>query len=395
MSIELRKAEFRVLVVAPVGADATNIGSVLSKAGIEASPCPNLSVAASEVPSGCGAVLLTEEALHHSRYDVLVKAFATQPNWSSIPVVLVVKGGKAATFQDVAVRELGERTILSFVEKPVRAATLVSSLKCALNSRSQQYEIRDLLRQREEWLTTLERKVEERTAKLAELNEELEAFSYSVSHDLRAPLRSMGNYARILYEDHAHTLSDSAKQLALRIVNNAEKMDRLMLDVLTLSRVGRSELVPMPVNLDELLDEIIDFYPDLAANRCHIHLERPLGTLVVDRSSLVQCFSNLLHNALKFVPKERLPRIVVKSEVLDRHIRVSIIDNGCGIDPAMHARIFGLFERAAPGPIPGTGVGLAIVKKAVERVGGTVGVNSTVGAGSCFWLELPKGCAVA
>lgn len=390
MSASASNGELRVLVVAPLGADAPNIAVALRREGIEAVVCPNLSAVALEVAHGCGAILLTEEALSYERYGDLSRTLGAQPKWSVLPIILIVSGGKTASFPEVAAQAIGVRSNLSLVERPVRMATLVSAVRSGLNSRRQQYEVRDLLRERDELLASLERKVEERTAKLQELNAELEAFSYSVSHDLRAPLRSMENFARILWEEHAANLSDEGRHFAQRIVKNAEKMDRLMVDVLAVSRISRAELKLTPINLDTVFDEVLDHYPDLATAHRYITVERPLGTVIADHSSLVQCFSNLLQNALKFIPKDRIPAVRVRSAARGDMIRIVVADNGIGIDPALHARIFGMFERAGPLDIPGTGIGLAIVKKAVDRMGGRVGVESALGAGAQFWIELPK-----
>lgn len=383
-------AELRVLVVAPIGADAGNIAAAVRHAGLAAVVCPNLSVVALELPHGCGAILLTEEALNYERHTDLSRALAAEPKWSLVPIVLIVSGGKTPSFVESVAGAIGARSNLSLVERPVRVATLLSALRSALNGRLQQYEVRDLLRERDDLLASLERKVEERTAKLKELNTELEAFSYSVSHDLRAPLRSMENFARVLWEEYAANLPPEGRYFAERIMKNAQKMDQLLVDVLTVSRISRSELNLGPIDLDRLLDEVLDEYPDLAAAHRHIVAERPLGTVVADHSSLVQCFSNLLQNALKFVPKNRVPQVRVRSESRSDAIRIAVSDNGIGIDPKAHARIFGMFERAGPVDVPGTGIGLAIVKKAVERMGGTLGVESALGAGATFWIELPK-----
>lgn len=389
MSVAVGNVELRVLLVAPLGADASNIAVALQKAGIAAVVCPNLSAVAFDVAQGCGAILLTEEALNYERYSDLSRTLNAQPKWSAIPIVLIVSGGRTPSFHEAAAKAIGVRSSPALVERPVRTATLVSAIRSALHSRQQQYEVRDLLQERDELLASLERKVEERTAKLQELNAELEAFSYSVSHDLRAPLRSMENFARILCEDHAANLSPEGQHFAQRIMKNAEKMDRLMLDVLTISRISRTELKLVPIDLDALLEEVLDQYPDLATARRHIVVERPLGTAVADHSSLVQCFSNLLGNALKFVPKDRVPQVRVHSETAGGNIRITVSDNGVGIDPKYHSRIFGMFERAGPSDVPGTGIGLAIVKKAIDRMGGTVGVQSELGAGAHFWIELP------
>ncbi len=380
----------RVLVVAPTGADGTNIRNVLRRAGQEVLVCPNLSAAGQEIEHGCGVFVLTEEALNHERYRDLSRALDAQPAWSRLPVVLIASGGKTSLFPDVAANAIGRRSNLSIVERPVRAATLASAVRSAISARLQQYEVRDLITEREQILSSLEQRIEERTEKLQALNSELEAFSYSVSHDLRAPLRAMESFARILYEEHSAALSEEGRHFAYRIMKNAEKMDRLMIDVLTLSRIGRSEMTLSPIDLSQLVLEVIDQYLDLAAARGHIVIEAPLGEALGDHSSLVQCFSNLLQNALRFVPKERPPAVRVRSDIGPQAVRVEIRDNGVGIDPALHGKIFGMFERVGTLDVPGTGVGLAIVKKAVERMNGAVGVESKLGAGACFGVSLPR-----
>src|SRR4029079_16736122 len=123
---------------------------------------------------------------------------------------------------------------ITLVERPLRATTLLSTLHAALRARERQYEVSNLLRERDELLATLEQRLADRTAKLQRLNRELEAFSYSVSHDLRAPLRALAGYARILSEDYAGAIPAEARQYAERIAKNAEKMDRLTRDVLAL-----------------------------------------------------------------------------------------------------------------------------------------------------------------
>ncbi len=235
----------------------------------------------------------------------------------------------------------------------------------------------------------LEARVAERTATLQDALSELEAFSYSVSHDLRAPLRAMEAYARMLKEDYGADMPDEARRYTERIMANAAKMERLMQDVLAFSRVSRVGITPAPIDLDALMDTVIEQNPDLLFARERILIAAPLGNVVGHEPSMVQCFSNLLQNALKFVPAERTPQIRVYSETREERVRVTVCDNGIGIALEHQARIFGIFERAGPSTIGGTGIGLAIVKRAVERMGGATGVDSQPGKGACFWIELP------
>jgi signal transduction histidine kinase len=378
----------RILVVAPTGADARNLSSVLKRAGLTVAVCPNVSAVALEIKQGCGGILLTEEALHYSRYHDLSAELDNQPPWSDIPIVLIVTGGSSPAACAEAVRLIGPRSNIAMIERPLRTATLLSTLDAALRARRRQYQVKSLLQERDELLATLEQRVAERTAQLEELNGELEAFSYSVSHDLRAPLRSLETYAKILCEEFTDSLSEEGRHYAERIAKNAEKMDRLTRDVLTLSRLSRGDMPMVTLDLDVVLSDVIDQYPDLAAAHRHIEIRSPLGHVYGHGPSLTQCFSNLLQNALKFSRDGGGPRIVVWSESHDNRMRIWVEDNGVGIDPAHHKRIFGIFERASSANVPGTGIGLAIAKKAVERMRGSIGVNSELGVGSRFWIEL-------
>jgi signal transduction histidine kinase len=165
-------------------------------------------------------------------------------------------------------------------------------------------------------------------------------------------------------------------------------MDNLTQDVLAYTRATRCEMDITAIDLDWLMAEVIEQYPALGASAERIKIHRPIGHAMGHVPSLIQCFSNLLGNAVKFVPEGRIPEIDVFSEVKGPSLRVTVKDNGIGVDPSHHDRIFRMFERAAKNEFSGTGIGLAIVKKAAERMGGTVGVVSTPGHGAQFWIEL-------
>jgi signal transduction histidine kinase len=383
----LRQDE-RILISAPSGADAHNLSLVLGEANILTGACPDIAAVAAEIPRGCGAILLTEEALYHAPRDGLMTALSNQAPWSDIPLMLIVSSGRVHAAGADVERTLGARANVTLIERPVRAASLLSSIHAALRARRRQYEVWDLLRQRDELLANLERRVAERTAKLEEMNAESEAFSYSVSHDLRAPLRAIESYARILCEEYTDFLPEDGQLYASRIAKSAHKMDRLTRDILTLARLSRCEVPLEPLDLDHVLQEVIDQYPDLTAAAGHIKITYPLGRVMGHAASLMQCLSNLLQNALKFIPTGRTPQLRVFSEARGQRLRLWVQDNGIGIDPLFHQRIFGMFERASPADVPGTGIGLAIAKKATERMGGSIGVDSPSGEGARFWIEL-------
>jgi signal transduction histidine kinase len=229
--------------------------------------------------------------------------------------------------------------------------------------------------------------VEARTAKLRETIEELEGFSYSITHDLRAPLRAMQTFSAILDEESGPQLTPTSRDYLRRIMNASQRMDHLIRDVLAYSRVLRTELRLHPLDLPALIEGIVQSYPNLQPEKAEVRIEGEFCTVLGNEAALTQCVSNLLTNGAKFVAPGVFPRIRIWSERKGNRVRVWFEDNGIGIDPQYKDRIFSLFQRLNK-EYDGTGLGLSIVRKAVERMGGTVGVESERGVGSRFWLEL-------
>jgi len=238
----------------------------------------------------------------------------------------------------------------------------------------------------------LELRVNERTAELAELAAELDSFAYTVSHDLRAPLRAMQGFSQALMEDYGEALDDTARDYAARIVGAARAMDGLIQDLLAYSRLTRADLRLGPVPLSAALQSArSQLESDIADKNATIVTPPALPVLQADRVTLVQILSNLLSNAIKFVAPGVDPTVEVRAQERDGVVRVTVEDNGIGIDARHAERVFKMFERLhGTEAYPGTGVGLAIVRKAVERMGGRVGVESSTGSGSRFWFELAK-----
>ena len=231
----------------------------------------------------------------------------------------------------------------------------------------------------------LEELVEERTA-------ELEAFTYSVSHDLRAPLRAMEGFSQALLEDYADRLDPVGQDYAQRIAAAAQHMDILIQDLLAYSRLNRIEIKLRLVVLEGVVQEALSLLTtEIQEKGAQVAVERPLPRLVGHRATLVQVVGNLLSNAIKFVAPGVKPQVRVCAEECEEWVRLWVEDNGIGIAPEHHELIFRIFERLhGVEAYPGTGVGLAIVRKGVERLGGRVGVESEPGRGSRFWVELPR-----
>jgi PAS domain S-box-containing protein len=237
----------------------------------------------------------------------------------------------------------------------------------------------------------LEKVVEERTARLRETIGELEAFSYSISHDMRAPLRAMRGFAEILVQEHSARLNAQGIEYLGRISTAAGRMDTLIQDVLNYTRVLRSEVKIEPVDLDALVRQIIGTYPQLQESGVEIEIEGRLPKVMGGEASLAQCVSNLLTNAVKFVAPGTKPRVKVRAEAIDEDIRLWVEDNGVGIAREDQGRIFKMFERVDRATVyDGTGMGLTIVHRAVERMGGQRGVESEAGRGSKFWIQLKR-----
>ncbi len=236
----------------------------------------------------------------------------------------------------------------------------------------------------------LEDFVAQRTDQLEAANKELESFAYSVSHDLRAPLRAMEGFANALLEDYGSSLDSSGRDYAERVVSAAQHMDTLIQDLLAYSRLSRSAPKANAVSLDSVLGEVMhQFNPEISNSGAQIRVERPLPEVMGDHATLVQVLSNLLSNAIKFVQPGVKPGVKIWAEEKNGRTRLWVEDTGIGIAPEYRDRIFRIFERLqGVETYPGTGIGLAIVKKGMERMGGQAGVESNPGKGSKFWVEL-------
>jgi len=241
-------------------------------------------------------------------------------------------------------------------------------------------------------IAQLERRHREATAELQAANAELRAFAYSVSHGLRAPLRAMRGFAEALQEDYGDRLDAVGRDYTVRIVAASERLDAMIKDLLDYSRVGRDRLELTPLAVDELLADV----PGLAAlnaaeSRPEVHVEPSELVLMAHRPTLSRVVDNLVSNAVKFVPAGVTPRIEVRARAVGDGVRVEVVDQGIGIAPEHIERVFGVFERLhTRDAFPGTGIGLAIVRRAVERQGGTVGVESAPGEGSTFWFQMRR-----
>jgi signal transduction histidine kinase len=236
----------------------------------------------------------------------------------------------------------------------------------------------------------LEDKVNQRTAALNESNRQLQAFCYTLAHDLRAPLRAIEGFANLLVSDHGPKLDTDTAMAVGRIRNSAERMGRLILDLLAYTDLSREDFQRTAVDLDVVTRKILRVFSDeIERAGAEISVELPASHVMADPAGVERVLMNLVANALKFSRPDRRLCLRICSEKESPNVRILVVDNGIGIDPRYRERIFGVFERLSPQDNPtGTGIGLAIVKRSVEKMGGTVGVESTPGKGSRFWFSL-------
>jgi PAS domain S-box-containing protein len=243
---------------------------------------------------------------------------------------------------------------------------------------------------------TLEARVQERTAELEAANQDLEEFASSISHDLRAPLRTIQGFAQVLLEDLSESLDANYVEFLQRIAANAQQLDTLITDLLAYSRLRRSEINLEPVHLSSVLAEVrTRLDSEIQSQQAQVRIEEPLPMVQANRLILIQVLTNLLSNAVKFVAEGIQPQVCIWAEPQGSTagepstVRLYVEDNGIGIAPNQQQQIFSPFTRLhGEEEYPGTGIGLAIVRKGVEQLGGQTGVESQLGQGSRFWVEL-------
>jgi signal transduction histidine kinase len=218
---------------------------------------------------------------------------------------------------------------------------------------------------------------------------ELDAFSYSLSHDIRAPLRTMRSFSQILLQDQGAKISEEGLDHLSRIARAAARLDRLIEDVLIYSRTSREQLRLSRLELEPLINDLINARPNLSIYSRQIQLSPRLKPVLGHPAALTQCLSNLLENAIKFVKPGHTPKVKIYTRRRSRRVRLYVQDSGIGIPREARHQIFELFQGSHHrSDFVGAGVGLAIVRKTAERMGGACGVESSRGKGSLFWVEL-------
>jgi PAS domain S-box-containing protein len=337
----------------------------------------------------------THTGQQHSKPHPVFWSYAMWPVFADErPEGIVIQITETAQIQERTVA-MNEALILGSLrqhELTEAADSLNAQLQKEIGERK---EAEELLRWAQRALTDragqLQDLVAERTSELSATNKQLEAFVYSIAHDLRAPLRAMQGFSAMLVEEVGAALSEAGKGYADRIDKSAQFMDALLIDLLAFSRVSQQRVELTSVNLETVVESVISgLQKDIREKHARVEVFGPWPAVLAHEPTLAQVLFNLTSNALKFAAPGVPPLVLLRAEERAESIRVWVEDNGVGIAPAHQDQIFRLFTRLHGEKYQGTGIGLAIVQKGVERMGGRVGVESAPGQGSRFWFELRK-----
>jgi signal transduction histidine kinase len=375
-NITADRPEF-VVIHAPYGRDAAMICEVLRHAGLSAGAVETIETLCKEIESGVGVSVVSDQALTKSNVTQLADSIARQPSWSDFPLI-VTTSGEATSDSASRLALLAPLGNISLLERPLRKVTLVSAVQTALRARRRQYQLRDNFVERERLVRELERS-----------NSELEEFPHVVSHDLQASIRMVKSFADLLARHSDQQLDEKGKQYINYVQKGALQMDDLVKSLLQYATVGQDATAHQEVNLATIVNEVcILLRPSIEEAEAEI-LCGPLTFVFGDSIQLQRVIQNLISNALKYRQASSAPKITISCETDGQFCRVFVSDNGPGIPAKHHERIFQPLKRLHGNEIEGTGMGLAVCRKIVERHGGQIWVESEAGTGARFVFTLP------
>jgi len=374
------KSSERVLIMAPLGRDAALACDILSSNGFSCHVSTDIKDLVPEVHRGAGAILITEEALTPEAVDALNGVLDQQPDWSDLPV-LVLCGKPERNKKQNIINALGPGKHISILERPTSASSLVAVLHSAIKSRQRQYQVRTLLG-----------KLRSTAARLEESNKALQDFAHIASHDLQEPLRKIETFGNMLTARYGPVLGEQGRDYASRMQNAASRMRVLIKDLLDYARASTKGGTEGRVNLKKVVHDVLsDLEVRIAQTNARIEIG-DLPEINADGVQMSQLFQNLISNALKF-HGDTQPNIAIFSQGCPNgSCEIRVRDNGIGFNQEYSEQIFTPFQRLhGKSQYEGTGIGLAICRKIVERHGGTIRAESSPGNGATFIINLPVG----
>ena len=362
----------RLLIVDDEEAQMRALRDTLAHEGYETTGFSSATAALEALGQGRFDLLLTDLMMPEMSGIALLQA-AQQRDSELVGVVMTGQGTI-----DTAVQAM-RAGALDYILKPFRLSVVRPVLARALTIRQ--------LRMEKAALQARER---ERSAELEALNQELEAFSYSVSHDLRSPLRHIKGYLQLLSGQEAASLSADGRHLLERVIQSADGMDRLIIALLDFAKMGRADLRPTRIDTRQAVDEVIrDLSPDAQGREIQWDIQS-LPAVLADPALFKQVWMNLLSNALKYTRQSRPAVIQVGARAQPAEIEFYVRDNGAGFDMKYAQKLFGVFQRLHhQDQFEGTGVGLASVRRIITRHGGRTWAQARLGEGATFYFTLP------
>jgi signal transduction histidine kinase/ActR/RegA family two-component response regulator len=379
-----------ILVLAPVGRDAELASAALDFAGFHPVVCQDLRELIEKLVTTRGAVLVAEEALAPAAMPELTAFLRSQPPWSDLPIILLTSRGTGPETSPPALSLFGREGNVTLLERPIRVITLCSTVRVALRARRRQYEVRDLLQQREEVLAS-ERAARAEAERAGRMKDE---FLATLSHELRTPLNAIVGWCSLL--QGGPTDDAELAQGLETIERNARSQKRIIEDLLDMSRIisGKIHLDVQRLDLAEVIQAAVDTVRHAADAKqisLRVVLSSDLGLVSGDPNRLQQVFWNLLTNAIKFTPKAGTVKVILRR--VHSQAEVSVADSGDGIKAEFLPLVFDRFRQADSSSTRrhgGLGLGLAIVKQLVELHGGHVAARSAgAGLGATFIVTLP------
>ena len=367
-------AETRVLILAPIGRDAVLLARTLEDAGIDTAIARESDMLLQMMAGGFGAIIVADEAMSAPSLHQLTHWLSSQPPWSDPPFVILTPNGRPSDYSYHRAQEFSSLGNFTLLERPVRPETIVSAVRAALRGRMKQYDVRS------------------RQEALLKANADLEQFAHSASHDLKEPLRNISIFTDLVLREYSDALDERGRGFLELVRAGSHRMNQLLSALLEYVQAANiPDDLPEPIPAAKPLEVALE---NLAASIRETEARIIVGdvpTVRMREVHLAQLFQNLIGNAIKYRRDGLTPQVCVTSDRMGDRYVFRIADNGIGIAPAYKESIFGIFKRLhTTAQYTGTGMGLAICQRIVERYRGKIWVESEPGNGSTFFFTIPS-----
>jgi len=364
--------ETRILILAPTGRDAPLIAETLAEDGMRQGICKDADSLLQSLGQGAAAVIVANEALHPEAVVNLGRWVSAQAPWSDMPFVVLTSRGAPRPSTTRRAEELEALGNLTFLERPVRPETVLSSVRAAARARMRQYQMRD------------------RQETLARVNADLEQFAHSASHDLKEPIRNIAIYGELLGLHYRDGLDEQGKQFLQFMISGARQIEILVNDLLLFTQAASIiEEIPDPCPPETAIEAALAGLREAIRESGATVTRDSLPPVRVREVHLQQLFQNLIGNAIKY--RREKPRVHISAADEGGRWVFSVKDNGIGFDPIYNEQVFGIFKRLHTSKqYSGTGMGLAICQRIVQRYRGRIWADSELGKGSEFCFAIPK-----